>query len=181
MPASYSGLQFNMFPKSALKIVFPRPLDDNNPMVRKKKEKKSKFRLNICKFVVTWSTSTEKSEPSPRPQYMRPEVVLRFGYILHCYWTSTCNLNLRQHQRNRLWQDPTIALHLLIIGDIPDRECWRKVMFLSTILNGLPWIANVEHSEPTCFDLVSRRLGTCCLHLCLFDGCRNSPSCKYLM
>ena len=57
----------------------------------------------------------------------------------------------------------------------------RRVMFLSMILNGLPWIANVEHSEPTCFDLVSRLLGTCCLRLCLFDGCRNSPSCKYFM
>ena len=48
------------------------------------------------------------------------------------------------------------------------------------ILNGLPQIANVKHCEPTCFDLVSRRLETCCLHSCLFDGCRNSPSCKYL-
>ena len=146
-------------------------------MVKKNKDKKSNFFLNFCKFVVTWSISKEKSEPSPRPQYMRPEVVLSIS----CIAIEHSPVILRQRQRNRLWQDPTITLHLLIIGDIPDRECWRKVMFLSTILNGLPWIAIVEHSEPTCFDLVSRRLGTCCLHLCLFDGCRNSPSCKYLV
>ena len=57
MPASYSGLQFNMFPKSAQNTVFPRPLY-NNPMVRKKKEKKSRKgrkRRRNQRFVLTFA------------------------------------------------------------------------------------------------------------------------------
>ena len=36
------------------------------------------FFLSSCSLVATWSTSTEKSEPSPRPQYIRPEVIWNF-------------------------------------------------------------------------------------------------------
>ena len=88
-PASYSGLQFNRFPKLALNTVFPRPWAKNkekstnflnilNLVKQRKRKEKSTFFLNSCSLVATWSTSTEKSEPSPRPQYIRPEVIWNF-------------------------------------------------------------------------------------------------------
>ena len=49
-----------------------------NLVKQRKREEKSTFFLNICPLVATWSTSTEKSEPSPRPQYIRPEVIWNF-------------------------------------------------------------------------------------------------------
>ena len=49
-----------------------------NLVKRRKREEKSTFFLSSCSLVATWSTSTEKSEPSPRPQYIRPEIILNF-------------------------------------------------------------------------------------------------------
>ena len=49
-----------------------------NLVKRRKREEKSTFFLSSCSLFATWSTSTEKSEPSPRPQYIRPEVIWNF-------------------------------------------------------------------------------------------------------
>ena len=70
------------------------------------------FFLNSCPLVATWSTSTEKSEPSPRPQYIRPEVIWNFkqqmsrAFFLHNVINDvqfTCDLYLCQSQWNCLW------------------------------------------------------------------------------
>ena len=69
---------------------------------------------------LTWSTSTEKSEPSPRPQYIRPGKYSQFksrGVVF-----ITCDLYLRQSERNGFWQNSTMAFHPLVVANIPNQH-----------------------------------------------------------
>ena len=138
-PPSYSGLQFNRLPKLALNTVLPRPLGYDI------RDVKTDYYVFLSQHVnwghcqwegvccwITWSTSTEKSEPSPRPQYIRPGVfdAHYLDTIVRSieFTAITCDLYLRQSERNGFWQNSTMAFHPLVVGNIPDNEDYNDMV-----------------------------------------------------